>query len=409
MKLNTLNKKKVLFVIDSLGSGGAEKDLATILNHLNNKKYNIDLLTFKKGGLYEELIPKSINRLKVPDYYRFLSGDKHDVDNRVKMKFYIIRAYSAIFSRFYIFLASIFKSMKLHPAQLSWFFNKSNFTSLHKHYDVAVAFTQGLPTYFVTKKVSANSKYTWINTDYKKAGYNPKFDAKFYEIFDKIVNISPKGEEIFLEAHPSQKYKALIVYNIISGGIIKKMSESINSGFSDTFDGTRILTIGRIVHPKGYDLAIKACAILKNKKINLKWYAIGEGPLKSDLEVLIKEEDVQDEFLFIGTYSNPYPFIKECDIYCQPSRFEGFGIALAEARILNKPIVATNFNVVYDQLTNYKNGIITEMNPLSLAEGIEKYIANEVLKKNIIKQLTTESASNESEIAVIEGILDLEK
>ncbi len=231
---------------------------------------------------------------------------------------------------------------------------------------------------------------------------------KYYDIFNKVVNISPKGEDIFLEAHPKLKEKASIVYNIISGEVIKKMAQNNNFGFNDNFNGIRILTIGRIVPPKGYDLAIKASAILKEKNINFKWYAIGEGPLKLELENLIKEYNVGDVFNFIGTFSNPYPFIQQCDIYCQPSRFEGFGIALAEARILNKPIVATDFEVVHDQLIHTKNGIITSMNPEALAEGIQMYILKPNLKNEIINQLKIETASNEAEINKIEAIIDLE-
>lgn len=406
MKNNSANKKRVLFVLDSLGSGGAEKDLVTVINLLDKNKYNVELLTFSKGGLYENLVPESVKRLEIPLYYQFLSKKYNSINFFFRLIFLFLRTYSAIFTRVYSWYTKFFSLPKLHPAQLNWKFNKFAFSRLKSKYDAAIAFSQGLPTYFVATNIIAISKYAWINTDYNEAKYNIHFDSIYYNQFNKVINISPRGEEIFLEAHPKLKQKSLIVYNIISGDVIKKMSQSGN-GFIDDFNGIRILTIGRIVPPKGYDLAIKACANLKEKNINFKWYAIGEGPMKPELETLIKEKNVDDVFSFIGTYSNPYPFINQCDIYCQPSRFEGFGIALAEARILNKPIVATNFEVVYNQLTNKINGIITPMNPNALAEGIELLIQDSNLKKSVITQLKTESASNESEIKKIEAIIDL--
>ena len=130
-----------------------------------------------------------------------------------------------------------------------------------------------------------------------------------------------------------------------------------SKGYEDEFSGVRILTIGRHVYLKGYDMAIDAAKLLKEEGINFRWYSIGEGILTSELKQKVKEYGLSENFIFLGTFTNPYPFIKECDIYCQPSRFEGFGMAIAEAKILNKPSVVTKFDVAYDQINNNKNGL----------------------------------------------------
>ncbi|MEE0726654.1 MAG: glycosyltransferase, partial [Clostridium saudiense] len=166
------------------------------------------------------------------------------------------------------------------------------------------------------------------------------------------------------------------------------------------------LTIGRLVYQKGYEYAIEAAKYLKNKNIDFRWYVIGEGDLKNQLKNIVKDYNLQDNFKFLGTFTNPYPFIKECNIYCQPSRFEGFGLAIAEARILNKPIVATNFDIVYDQIRDGENGLIAEMNGYSVSKNIQRLIEEKNLKRKIINNIKMEQVSTEREIEKVLKLLE---
>ena len=177
-------------------------------------------------------------------------------------------------------------------------------------------------------------------------------------------------------------------------------------GFTDNFDGVRILTIGRLAYQKGYDMAIEAAKILKDKNIKFKWYVIGEGSLKDELRELVKNNGLEKEFIFMGTFVNPYPFIKQCDIYCQPSRFEGFGLAIAEARLLNKPVVATNFEIVHDQITNNVNGLISDMNSESIAKSLMELINDKDLSYRIIEKLKDEKVGTEEEINKIYELIE---
>ena len=177
-------------------------------------------------------------------------------------------------------------------------------------------------------------------------------------------------------------------------------------GFIDDYKGIRILTIGRLVYQKGYEYAIEAAKYLKDKNIDFIWYVIGEGNLRSELEKMVIEYNLQDNFKFLGTFTNPYPFINECDIYCQPSRFEGFGLAIAEARILNKPIVATNFDIVYDQIRDNENGLISEMDGLNLGKKISSLIADKKIYKDIIEVLKSEKVGTEAELQKIVSLIE---
>lgn len=376
-------KKRILFVIDSLHSGGAEKSLVSLLSLIDYKKFDVDLLLFKKEGLYLPLVPKEVRFLDVPEYF----NDKNN--NKIKIKIAKLKNSISIRNPYY---KKIYHCAQITSKNILTVLEKQN-----KKYDIAIAYSQGLPTYYVVDKVEAIKKVCWINTDYKKAGYNSKFDKEYYEKYNFIVLVSEKNKEIFENIYPEFKKKLKIVYDIISKDLVTSMANK-GEGYIDNFNGIRILTIGRHVELKGYDMAIGAAKILKEYGINFRWYSIGEGNLTKKLISEVEKNNLVNEFVFLGTYTNPYPFIKQCDIYCQPSRFEGFGMAIAEARILNKPIVATNFDIVYEQIRDNENGLISDMNVSSIAKNIEKLIKDKDLYQNLINNLKGDGVGTEYEI-----------
>ena len=292
-----------------------------------------------------------------------------------------------------------------HGAQLMWPRLDKVIPKLKSEYDIAIAYSQGTPTYYVAEKINSKKKLCWINIDYKFAGYNREFDFKYYEKFDNIVAVSKVCTDVLKGVFPEFKDKIITIYDIISEELINSMANK-GQGFTDDYSGVRILTIGRLVYQKGYEYAIEAAKCLKDKKIDFRWYVIGEGNLKNELENKIGEYKLENNFKFLGTFTNPYPFVKQCDIYCQPSRFEGFGLAIAEARILNKPIVATNFDIVYDQIKDKENGLISKKDGEDIANKIMELINNDELKNKIINNLKKENIGTEKELSRIYNLIN---
>lgn len=387
-------KKDLLFVIDSLHSGGAEKSLVSLLSTLDYNKFNVDLLLFNKSGLYIPLVPKQVNILEVPEYFEY-SGEKKD---KKRLSIMIARIKNSISIR------NPYYKKKYHGAQITCKNILKTLDKQVKKYDVAIAYSQGLPTYYVSEKVEADKKLCWINTDYKKAGYNPSFDRSYYEKYNYMIAVSEKNKEVLESVYPEFRDKIRVIYDIISDKLVTKMANE-GQGYTDKFDGIRILTIGRHVYLKGYDMAIEAAKLLKEDGINFRWYSIGEGILTEELKQKVTENGLEDNFIFLGTYINPYPFVKNCDIYCQPSRLEGFGMAIAEAKILQKTIIATNFDIVYDQIEDMKNGLIVNMNSKDLYIGISEILNNKNLIGIINKNLNNERISTESEISKLIKLL----
>ncbi|EJV82561.1 glycosyltransferase [Bacillus cereus] len=392
-------KKKVLFVIDSLQSGGAEKSLVSLLSLLDYEKYEVDLLMFSASGLYLPLLPKQVNVLDVPIV---IKRQAEKFKNLIKHKYF-----KELFLRIgaSISLRNPYINNNLHAAQIVWRWVSKGMDNLKEKYDVAIAYSQGMPTYFVANKVYASKKIAWVNTDYRLAAYNKDFDLNYYEEFNEIVAVSDVCKEVLIQEIPKIESRIQVVYDIISPTLIKSMANE-GQGFSDQFEGLRILTIGRLVYEKGYELAVEACYKLKQKGYKFKWYVIGEGNLQNKLEEMISKYNLHDTFILLGTHKNPYPFIKQSDIYVQPSRYEGYGLAIAEARIFQKPIVATDFITVHNQIKNRENGLIVKMNSEEVYEGIEEIIEDNLLKKYLCENLKNEQVGTEGELKKVYALLE---
>lgn len=387
-------KKSILFCIDSLDCAGAEKSLVTLLSMLDYTKFEVDLMLFAHGNILEELVPSEVNILKPLKFTEFSTlclkkSVKYAlVNNQTKM----------LISRInYSTRLRIGKNSNPQKARIYWKSVSKVISENHKTYDVAISFAQGVPTFYVAEKVTAKKKLAWVNVSYKLEKKDKIFQQTYYDQFDKIVAVSDSTCEVFLETFPHFNKKIEVLYDINNPHFISRMSD-IGNGFEDSFAGIRILTIGRLANQKGYDIALEACKKLKEMGINFRWYILGKGPLKKKIENYIIEHNLSNHFILLGVDANPYPFIKNSDIYVQTSRYEGFGLAIAEARMLNIPIVTTRFDAVYNQMIDGKNGLVVDMNAEAVSAGIWEIISNAQLRTNIITYLKEEKKGNLEEI-----------
>ncbi|PAV31542.1 glycosyl transferase [Virgibacillus profundi] len=385
-----MKKKKLLFVIDSLACAGAEKSLVTLLNLIDFDSYDVDLQLFLYGGELETLVPKEVKILPPLKYTNFASKPFWKTVFIYPPRYVSARiSYSSKLRRG--------KPNNITKARLFWESTGSVIPSNKERYDVAIAYAQGVPTFYVSEKVSAAKKYAWVNVSYYLEGIERTFQMKHYNNMDKIITVSEKTKEIFSQNQLPSEYKMEVIYDINNPELINKMAESGN-GYDDNFNGIRILTIGRIARQKGYDIALEACAKLKKNGISFRWYVLGKGPLEKEIREQIQALGLEKEMILLGVKSNPYPYIKEADLYVQTSRFEGYGIALAEARMLNTPIVTTRFDAVYSQMVDGQNGIVVDMQPEAVAEGIQRLLNQHELKEQIIACQKQEKKGNIEEI-----------
>ncbi len=379
--------KKILFVIDSLGVGGAEKSLITLLNRIDYKRYSVDLQLFSYGGAFEEYLPKDVSILPLPKYILYT---KKRIFNPLVIKYF----------RFFIARLKYSLILRLFPnnkhttkAMLFWKSTSSCFGKTTK-YDIAIAYGQGVPTFYVADKVLANKKYAWINAllyfDRNVLIYN----RTIYHLFDKIITVSSASHENFTSLYNQYIQKTIIIKDLIDKDLIERMSFNNNSPVLE-HQSFKILTVARLDNGhKGYDIALNVAKILNERGVDFVWYAVGEGGFRAEMESYIKNNNLTDKFILLGAKGNPYPYFKACDLYVQTSRHEGFGLSIAEARILNKPVVTTEFEAVWNQMVQGKNGIVVPIDATAVADAIQDLIEHPEKMKAISEYQRTEKKGN---------------
>ncbi|HDR3888940.1 TPA: glycosyltransferase [Bacillus cereus] len=384
-------KKDVLFVINNLNCGGAEKSLISLLNTMDYSRYNVDLFLFKHEGLFLNKIPKKVNVLEEPSEYQLFDMPIKAAIMKCLRQGRLDIALSRVCAGY------IFKSEKnkARCEQRVWRYLSKSLQNISKKYDVAIGYLEKNPVYFCIDKVNANKKIGFIHTDYDKLGMDPNIDMGYFRSLDHIVTVSEECANVLKQRFSIYNDKIGVIHNIVSPSTINKMSQE---KVDLERKGVKLVSVGRLSHEKGFDLAIEACKNLVGDGYEIKWYIIGEGEGRGKLEKMIEENHLQNHFLLLGLKENPYPYIREADIYVQPSRFEGKSIAIDEAKILHKPIVVTNFSTAKDQIKNEENGLMIDMDAHSLSEGIKKLIHNEELRNKLIKNLSDEELGTESEI-----------
>lgn len=390
--------KRVLIVIQDMESGGGQKSLLSFLKCLEksdkSKEYYIELLVAKPTGIFYSQIPASIHVLMTPKELLWLGtplGDKV-LKGKFCLKGYLGKARWILGKRLGIF------STTLNEEQRLWKSWKKLIPINKTKYDIAISYMNGFPNYYVMDKVYAKSKILWIHNEYQKLNYSAEFDRPYYEACNRIVTISEKCLESFTSVFPHLKNKIFVLENItINGDIIALGDEGTAKEF-EYFDELKLLSIGRLCEQKGFDMAIMAASILKNRGMNFIWLILGEGPDRERLQTQINENGLANYIKMIGIRENPYVYIKECDIFVQTSRFEGKSIVLDEAKVFCKPIVVTNYPTVGDSIRSGENGLVVEMNEKAIADGIEELSKNKTMVDHFVLGLKT-VGGNEDELA----------
>ena len=389
-----MEKKRILFVIESLVAAGGEKSLVTLLSLLDYERYDVDLQLFGFGGEFEQFVPKQVNMLPPLSYSSYLMKKRK---GSVRMKWARLR-YS-------ISLRGKKKTIK-EQARLYWKYISPCIERNSTHYDIAIAYGQCNPTFYVAEKVNARKKLAWVNCIYHLAGKELEFQRPFYKEMDKIVMVSNAALTHFQGVYPEMLSKMGLMPDIINPLFIKQMSECGES-YIDGYDGPRILTVARLnKFDKGYDITLETCRILRDRNVKFRWYALGRGEYREEMMNYIAENHLDNYFVLLGVTPNPYPYIKDCTLYVQTSRHEGFGLSIAEARILNRPVVTTGFDAVWAQMVQGENGLVVPQDPVAVADAIERLLNDKNLYNHIVSYQKQEKKGNTEEIEKFYQLID---
>lgn len=382
--------KKILIVSNKMISGGVERALISLLNELDSHEFDITLFLLRKNGIWENKIPSHVKII----YCEEINSPKAYIKKLMRKNIFY-----AIKKCIYLFKMIKSKSLWVENMNLSKFLPE-----IRQEYDVAISYHAPgtLPVHFVINNVKAKNKILFIHGDIEMTKCTGKNYKELYDKYNHIICVSKESMSIFLRHNPKLKNKTKMIYNIIDyKNIIYKSKENIPLKID-------ICTVARLSEQKGIDIAIKACKLLLNYGLNIKWYVLGTGPEKQKLGQLIKRYNLEKNFILLGNINNPYPYIANCNIYVQPSRHEGYCLTLAEARILCKPIVTTNFIGAKEQIKNQSTGTIVEIDSTLIANAIQELMSNDDLRKKYSFNLKLElqnSNRNEQQIEQLKKIL----
>lgn len=388
-------KKRLLFVMESMKSGGGERSLLSLLQLINYEKYDVDLMLFNQSGLFFDMIPEQVNIVSFGKDYESFSKP---LIESVRTFLFSFKPVMALNRLLYSRTVNRKNIPELERDQRAWKYMKDIFADNRREYDAAIGYLEGKPNFYVADFVDAKVKIGYIHNDYSKLGLDSSADKKIFDKLDAIVTVSDECKKVLEKTFPQFAKKFFVIENITSPKTLAKMSEEIPEEFTGKGNEKIIVTVGRISQQKGYDIAIDAAEILAKKGYNFKWFSIGKGELREEFEQKIKEKNLQNKFVLLGERANPYPYLANCDIYVQPSYFEGKSIAVDEAKILAKPIVATKFTTVYDQLADGETALLAEINAESVAEKIAQLFDNKNLAETLSGNLKKMKHGNEEEI-----------
>lgn len=369
-------KKKIVFYTDSFNRGGTEKATLDLINNLDPNKYDLTLIQFFPYGEYRKQLKSYIHKKS-------------------------IMLFKEYFSNF-----------------ISWrgrrFFEKLDGKLAHKiligdGYDIEIACGYEFPTKLISHS-KCSKKISWVHMDVsldknKVPDMTKEEGQEYFKNIDKIVCVSKDCERKFNEKFGLQD-KTSVCYNVVLAEEI--LEKSKDKTFEFEKENINIVATGRLTKPKGFDRLLKVHNKLIDEGCKHNLYIIGEGEEYETLKQYIKETGIEDTAFLLGYKSNPYPYIKEADIFVCSSRQESFSLVVAESLILGTPVVSTLCTGPVELLNNGEYGLITENDEEALYEGLKKVICDKALREKLSAKALArrEFFDSKNSVANWEKILD---
>lgn len=374
-------KTQVLVTIHYMELGGAEMSLLGLLESLDYSKYEVDLFVYSHRGELLRHIPPQVHLLpEIPEYAQVERPLREVVRDgyfrialarlRAKRRFrgYVRTRHPKDGSAVYSYIAD-----ELNPLLPA--------IRPEKEYDIAVSYL--MPHNYVLTKVRAKRKVAWIHTDYSQVEVDAALELPVWAGYDSIVSISPDVTRHFLDVFPSLKDKMAERPNVVPAGylrarILEMTQEEVEKEMPRTAGTVRLLSVGRFCAAKNYDNVPDICRrlneIMNPRGVRVVWYLIGFGSDEAMIRERVTKDSLPGQVVILGKKENPYPYMNACDLYVQPSRYEGSPMTVLEARLLGRPVVLTEFPTA-GNVAGRDDGIsIVPMDNEGCAIGIAFYL-----------------------------------
>lgn len=376
-------KKKILVAGKSLGGGGSEIAMIELLNRLgSNREWKVTLLLLDHDDEYASHLIRNLDIR----YIEFTHKWHHK----------LISAYS--------FAGKCLKKLKVNAVVPYYDFLMGKVsTELDDDYDIALdAYGYGsFLTGFVARKIKAEKKATWLHAEDQYWMGNV---SRYLPEYDRVFCVSNAVRDEFCRRYPEHREKAETLYNSRDYEAIRKKADAF---LPREYDGRfRILTVGRLHPEKGWDIALEAAKLLKEQiPGKFAWYWIGSGRDEKKMRKRIKKYGLENLFYLLGSRENPFPYMKHCDLYMQPSRHEGYGLALLEARCIGACVLASDIPPFREQIADAGNGYLVSLNVGKMTEKILNLYRDRSTAERISQNAKASLQDYSKEIEKIYGML----
>lgn len=398
-------KPRIIILMHYMELGGAEMALLGLLGALDPGRVDVDLFIYSHQGPLMGYIPGHVNLLPEKGPYSVIERPMGEA---------LRRGHLGVVSGRLLAKWRYRNFRKKHPADgddaaIIQYVGNCVTPVLPKinpevEYDLCISFL--IPHNFGLNKVRAKKKVAWIHTDYTRMYVNTDLELDVWNAYDAIASISDDVTQSFLKAFPSLESKIIKIENILPESyVLSKADESDVSG--ELTGSVKLLSIGRFCAQKNYDNVPDIARRIKESGIrDFRWYIIGFGGSEDLIRSKIKESGMENHVIILGKKDNPYPYIKACDIYVQPSRYEGKSISVREAQILGKPVVVTAYPTAKSQINNGVDGVIVPLDNEGCALGLAEIIKNTEMQKTLSEYCQTHDFSSKSEVSQIYKFLN---
>lgn len=367
--------KKILLINNTLGLAGAEVALLAMIKSLKAAIPNaqIDLYIMMAQGELINSLPEYVNVIN-PSFCATPIHEKKGARHLLTYSFRSVIKAGHIFKQL-AYMKRGLDSIKasgnpVSKDKLLWKAISDGAMLINEEYDLAIAYLEGGSTYYLADHIKAKQKASFVHISYDKAGYTRELDHGVYDKIDRIYCVSDEVKQAFDGFYPEYQNKTKVFHNIIDKDRIIDMSLQGNPQWPGNNNHMKLLSVGRLHHQKAFDISIDVMAILKAKGIGASFYIVGDGDIRDELNDLALKKGVSDRFFILGRKDNPYIYTKNCDIYLQTSRFEGKSIALQEAQILGKAIIASDCDGNREQVSDGIDGRLVELDANSIAQAV---------------------------------------
>ena len=392
-------KKKIIIVSHAMEIGGAERALLGLLNSFDYSRYQIDLFLMRQEGELFKFIPKEVKLLSM-NQSRYLAVPMKTLlfERKLKMLYGRLKGKWLANKRVESLELGEDNQVALtYSHRYTWKYMDD--INPHVEYDLAISFLT--PHYVCLNHVKAKKKIAWIHTDYSTIDIDVETELGMWEGYDYIASISKKATEAFLQKFPTLQDKIIGIDNIVTNSMVEEQAnEPIDVEFEKE-EHIKLLSVGRFSYAKNFDNVPEICRYLLESGLNIRWYLIGFGGDEQLIRDNIEKCGMKDRVIILGKKDNPYPYIKNCDIYVQPSRYEGKAVTVREAQILQKPIIITDYATAHSQIEDGYDGVIVPLDNKECAKGIERVIRDSDLQNKLIANTKKTHYSNESEVEKI--------